>query len=54
MRSIRFALLATAATFAGSVVIAQAETKDARIAFSNNYAGTSWRQAMLKSYDAES
>src|ERR1700721_924722 len=25
-----------------------------RIAFSNNYAGNSWRQAMLKSYDAVS
>jgi ribose transport system substrate-binding protein len=51
MRSIRFALLATAAAFVGSVATAQAETKDARIAFSNNYAGNSWRQAMLKSYD---
>ncbi len=30
---------------------AQAETKDMKIAFSNNYAGNSWRQAMLKSYD---
>jgi len=30
---------------------ARAETKNARIAFSNNYAGNSWRQAMLKSYD---
>src|SRR6201993_807604 len=30
---------------------AQAETKNMRIAFSNNYAGNSWRQAMLKSYD---
>lgn len=29
-----------------------AETKDMRIAFSNNYAGNSWRQAMLKSYGA--
>jgi ribose transport system substrate-binding protein len=51
MRSIRFALLATAAAFAGSATMAQAETKTARIAFSNNYAGNSWRQAMLKSYD---
>ena len=31
---------------------AQADTKDMRIAFSNNYAGNSWRQAMLKSYGA--
>src|SRR6201993_3798418 len=30
---------------------AHADTKNARIAFSNNYAGNSWRQAMLKSYD---
>ena len=29
----------------------QADTKSMRIAFSNNYAGNSWRQAMLKSYD---
>jgi ribose transport system substrate-binding protein len=31
--------------------IASADTKDKKIAFSNNYAGNSWRQAMLKSYD---
>jgi ribose transport system substrate-binding protein len=30
---------------------AHADTKTKRIAFSNNYAGNSWRQAMLKSYD---
>ena len=30
---------------------AHADTKKMRIAFSNNYAGNSWRQAMLKSYD---
>ena len=30
---------------------ALADTKDKKIAFSNNYAGNSWRQAMLKSYD---
>ena len=30
---------------------AHADTKNMRIAFSNNYAGNSWRQAMLKSYD---
>jgi ribose transport system substrate-binding protein len=28
-----------------------ADTKNMRIAFSNNYAGNSWRQAMLKSWD---
>src|SRR5215212_10348128 len=31
--------------------IASADTSGKRIAFSNNYAGNSWRQAMLKSYD---
>jgi ribose transport system substrate-binding protein len=31
--------------------VAHADTKNMRIAFSNNYAGNSWRQAMLKSYD---
>src|ERR1700737_4081455 len=31
--------------------VAHADTKTARIAFSNNSAGNSWRQAMLKSYD---
>jgi ribose transport system substrate-binding protein len=30
---------------------AQADTADKRIALSNNYAGNSWRQAMLKSWD---
>ena len=30
---------------------AYADTSSMRIAFSNNYAGNSWRQAMLKSYD---
>src|SRR5260370_3344742 len=30
---------------------AKADTKNIRIAFSNNYAGNSWRQAMLKSYE---
>ncbi|MBX3581012.1 MAG: ABC transporter substrate-binding protein [Rhizobiaceae bacterium] len=31
---------------------AMADTSDKKIAFSNNYAGNSWRQAMLKSYEA--
>jgi ribose transport system substrate-binding protein len=31
---------------------AAADTSSKRIAFSNNYAGNSWRQAMLKSYGA--
>src|SRR4029079_10211004 len=41
-----FAIGLTVAT--GSAL---ADTKDKKIAFSNNYAGNSWRQAMLKSYD---
>ena len=32
--------------------VAFADTSGKKIAFSNNYAGNSWRQAMLKSYDA--
>lgn len=35
-------------TMAGS---ASADTADKKIAFSNNYAGNSWRQAMLESWD---
>jgi len=31
---------------------AMADTSGMKIAFSNNYAGNSWRQAMLQSYDA--
>jgi ribose transport system substrate-binding protein len=34
-----------------SVNFAHADTSGKRIAFSNNYAGNSWRQAMLKSYE---
>src|SRR5260370_30234242 len=39
--------------FVGIALISavHADTKNMRIAFSNNYAGNSWRQAMLKSYD---
>ncbi|MGV8989674.1 MAG: ABC transporter substrate-binding protein [Cypionkella sp.] len=40
------ALLAAAASTA-----AYADTSSMKIAFSNNYAGNSWRQAMLSSYD---
>src|SRR5690348_2363400 len=41
------------AAFTGMALIAtaHADTKTMKIAFSNNYAGNSWRQAMLKSYD---
>lgn len=38
----------------GSAILAGtalADTSGKKIAFSNNYAGNSWRQAMLKSYD---
>ena len=31
--------------------VAMADTKDKKIALSNNYAGNSWRQAMLKSWE---
>ena len=41
---------AVAAVLAAGAV--HADTSSSRIAFSNNYAGNSWRQAMLKSYDA--
>ena len=44
-----------ACTIAASALIAAgpatADTKDKKIALSNNYAGNSWRQAMLKSWD---
>ena len=43
--------LAITAIFMSPAVV-RAETKDMKIAFSNNYAGNSWRQAMLKSYGA--
>jgi ribose transport system substrate-binding protein len=49
MRPLGYALLATTAVLLASGS-AKADTKDMRIAFSNNYAGNSWRQAMLKSY----
>ena len=34
-----------------AVMPASADTKDKKIALSNNYAGNSWRQSMLKSWD---
>jgi ribose transport system substrate-binding protein len=43
------ALLALGGIVASGV--ANADTSQMKIAFSNNYAGNSWRQAMLKSYD---
>jgi len=49
----RMAYLMAATTLAAGFVAAAAvaDTSGKRIAFSNNYAGNSWRQAMLKSYD---
>src|SRR5215472_12491794 len=45
-------LLALAVLGAGVMAgTALADTSDKKIAFSNNYAGNSWRQSMLKSYD---
>src|SRR5665811_432497 len=41
------AMLAVALPASGAF----ADTSQKKIAFSNNYAGNSWRQAMLKSYD---
>jgi ribose transport system substrate-binding protein len=45
--------IATLATVGGTILAgsAFADTSKVKIAFSNNYAGNSWRQAMLKSYD---
>lgn len=43
------ALCALASTALSAAALA--DTSGARIAFSNNYAGNSWRQAMLKSYE---
>ena len=43
--------VAVAVAAAGAVTIAVADTADKKIALSNNYAGNSWRQAMLKSWD---
>jgi ribose transport system substrate-binding protein len=46
------ALVLTALAVVLTSGTAYADTSGKRIAFSNNYAGNSWRQAMLKSYDA--
>ena len=44
-------LTALTASIALSAGVAQADTSNAKIALSNNYAGNSWRQAMLTSWD---
>ncbi len=50
--TIRKMLLASIATVCIAVpATASADTADKRIALSNNYAGNSWRQAMLTSWD---
>ncbi|MCO0638212.1 ABC transporter substrate-binding protein, partial [Lutimaribacter sp. EGI FJ00014] len=49
---IRNTLLASAAILCAAMPFsASADTSDKRIALSNNYAGNSWRQAMLTSWD---
>jgi ribose transport system substrate-binding protein len=47
-KSLAMAVALSAVLAAGSAL---ADTKDKKIALSNNYAGNSWRQAMLKSWD---
>ena len=47
----KLAQLVPAGALALSAGGALADTSQKKIAFSNNYAGNSWRQAMLKSYD---
>ncbi len=50
----RTALVLALAAMGSSIALggaALAETKDKKIALSNNYAGNSWRQAMLRSWD---
>jgi ribose transport system substrate-binding protein len=48
-RNVSMLAVAVAAGLSATSVIA--DTSKMKIAFSNNYAGNSWRQAMLKSYD---
>jgi ribose transport system substrate-binding protein len=44
-------ITAAAVSLAFAAGVAQADTSGKKIALSNNYAGNSWRQAMLKSWD---
>lgn len=46
-----FIIFVAAALAFGVGQAARADTSDKRIALSNNYAGNSWRQAMLRSWD---
>ncbi len=49
MKNLLACTVAVSCLFAAGVALA--DTKDKKIALSNNYAGNSWRQAMLKSWD---
>ncbi len=49
LKTLNAALLTAGLVLAATA--AQADTSDKKIALSNNYAGNSWRQAMLKSWD---
>jgi len=49
LKTLTASLLVTGLVLAAGA--AQADTSDKKIALSNNYAGNSWRQAMLKSWD---
>jgi ribose transport system substrate-binding protein len=52
MMTFRTLLLATAAVLSAAMPLsASADTSGKKIALSNNYAGNSWRQAMLTSWD---
>lgn len=51
MSSKRMLLASIALAFVATPFAASADTADKKIALSNNYAGNSWRQAMLTSWD---
>jgi ribose transport system substrate-binding protein len=55
IRQSTFAKAAVAAMLVASIAVPalaqDADTSDKRVAFSNNYAANSWRQAMLRSWD---
>ncbi len=51
MKTITQLWMATAIALGGMTAATLADTSDKRIALSNNYAGNSWRQAMLNSWE---
>jgi ribose transport system substrate-binding protein len=51
MRTTLTSAIALAVALGAGAATVQADTAEKRIALSNNYAGNSWRQAMLKSWD---